>query len=166
MAVAIESTLLERKHLTYRLDGDNLRFGINSDLGFSLEDRVENIRRVGEIAKLMADSGIIVLCSFISPYKEDRDRIRALHLTFELPFYEIFLDCPLEIAESRDPKGLYEKARAGIIPNFTGISDPYESPENPEIHIDTSCFSVEEEVDLVVSRLEEDGILSVLEQKS
>lgn len=147
--------------LSYRLDGDNIRLGINSDLSFSQNDRTENIRRVGEVAKLIADTGVIVLCSFISPYKIDRDRIRQIHLKDNLPFYEVYIDCPLEIAELRDPKGLYQKARAGIIPNFTGISDPYEIPESPDIHIQTNEITLNEEVNIIIQKLKEDGILDI-----
>jgi adenylylsulfate kinase len=158
LAVSIEVELLRRKKLSYRLDGDNIRLGINSDLGFTAQDRVENIRRIGEIAKLMADSGTIVLCSFISPYRSDRDRVREIHLSAGIPFYEIFVDCPLEVAEERDPKGLYRKARAGLIPFFTGISDPYEIPEHPEIHLSTHQQTLSEETELVIERLQSDQI--------
>jgi adenylylsulfate kinase len=146
--------------LSYRLDGDNIRLGINSDLGFSAEDRTENIRRIGEIAKLMADNGTIVLCSFISPYQSDREKIRQIHLSAGLPFYEVYLDCPLEVAEARDPKGLYQKARAGLIPKFTGISDPYESPDHPEVHIHTDQTSIEEGTDQIINKLVADRILT------
>jgi adenylylsulfate kinase len=146
--------------LSYRLDGDNIRLGINSDLGFSAEDRTENIRRIGEIAKLMADNGTIILCSFISPYQSDREKIRQIHLSAGLPFYEVYLDCPLEVAESRDPKGLYQKARAGLIPKFTGISDPYESPDHPEVHIHTDQTSIEEGTDQIINKLVADRILT------
>jgi adenylylsulfate kinase len=160
LAVSLESRLISMNKLSYRLDGDNIRLGINSDLGFSAKDRTENIRRIGEISKLMADSGTIVLCSFISPYQVDRDQIRQIHLTAGLPFYEIHLDCPLEVAESRDPKGLYQKARAGLIPRFTGISDPYEPPQSPEIHIHTDQLSLEEATDHIMKKLAEDRILT------
>ena len=132
IANALEKTLHERGIRTYVLDGDNLRHGLNTDLGFTDADRVENIRRVGEVAKLMVDAGIVVLCCFISPFKAEREMARALFEDGE--FIEIFVDTPLDVAESRDPKGLYKKARTGEIPNFTGISSPYEAPQNPELH--------------------------------
>ena len=139
--------------LSYRLDGDNVRLGINKNLGFSEEDRKENIRRIGEIAKLFGDSGTIALSSFISPYRGDRDEVRALHEAADMPFVEIFVDCALSVAEDRDPKGLYKKARAGEIKNFTGIDDPYEAPENPEIHLRSDEMSLQEEVSIVIDYL-------------
>jgi bifunctional enzyme CysN/CysC len=129
---------LEGRH-TYLLDGDNVRHGLNRDLGFSAVDRVENIRRVAEVAKLMADAGLIVLVSFISPFRADRQMARAL--AGDDPFFEIFIDTPLAVSEARDVKGLYKKARAGQLKNFTGIDSPYEPPERPEIHIDTTRLS-------------------------
>ena len=137
IAIALENALFERGKLSYRLDGDNVRLGINKNLGFSEEDRTENIRRIGEISKLFGDAGTIALSSFISPYRADRDEVRKLHEATDLKFIEVFVDCSLEVAESRDPKGLYKKARAGEIKNFTGIDDPYEAPANPEIHLHT-----------------------------
>lgn len=160
VAVALEEALYERGHLCYRLDGDNIRLGINKNLGFSADDRTENIRRIGEIAKLFVDSSVIALTSFISPYREDRDRVRALHEEADMPFIEVFVDCALEEAEKRDPKGLYKKARAGEIKNFTGIDDPYEAPERPEIHLHTDRMTLQQEVDLVIDYLERHGILS------
>jgi adenylylsulfate kinase len=160
IAVALEEALFERGHLCYRLDGDNIRLGINKNLGFSAEDRTENIRRIGEIAKLFVDSSVIALTSFISPYREDRDRVRALHAESDMPFIEVFVDCALDEAEKRDPKGLYKKARAGEIKNFTGIDDPYEAPENPEIHLSTDKMTLEEEVAALIKYLEEQGILN------
>jgi len=139
--------------LSYRRDGDNVRLGINKNLGFSEEDRKENIRRIGEIAKLFGDSGTIALSSFISPYRGDRDEVRALHDAAGLPFVEIFVDCSLSVAEDRDPKGLYKKARAGEIKNFTGIDDPYEAPKNPEIHLRSDEMSLQEEVSIVIDYL-------------
>ena len=159
VAVALEQKLYELGHLSYRLDGDNIRLGINKNLGFSAEDRAENIRRIGEIAKLFADTGVITLSSFISPYREDRDRVRAIHDTAGLTFIEVFVDCPLEEVERRDPRGLYKKARAGEIKNFTGIDDPYEAPEAPEIHLSTAAMTVEEEVNLIVDYLKTNGYL-------
>ena len=153
IAVALEKALHSMGKLSYRLDGDNVRMGINKNLGFSEADRKENIRRIGEVAKLFGDAGTISLSSFISPYKADRDEVRALHEASGLPFVEVFVDCALEVAEDRDPKGLYKKARAGEIKNFTGIDDPYEAPENPEIHLRTDEMSVQEEVSLVIDYL-------------
>lgn len=159
VAVALEEALYERGHLSYRLDGDNIRFGINKNLGFSAEDRTENIRRIGEIAKLFVDASIIALSSFISPYREDREKVRQLHEESNMPFIEVFVDCTLDEAEKRDPKGLYKKARAGEIKNFTGIDDPYEAPANPEIHLRTDQMTLEEEVALVIDYLEQHGLL-------
>ena len=159
VAVALEEALYERGHLCYRLDGDNIRLGINKNLGFSAEDRTENIRRIGEIAKLFVDSSVIALSSFISPYREDRDRVRALHDEAGMPFIEVFVDCALEEAEKRDPKGLYKKARAGEIKNFTGIDDPYEAPVNPEIHLHTDSMSLEQEVQIVLDYLSAQGFI-------
>jgi adenylylsulfate kinase len=153
IAVALEKALHAMGKLSYRLDGDNVRLGINKNLGFSGEDRKENIRRIGEIAKLFGDSGCIALSSFISPYRDDRDEVRALHEAADLPFVEIFVDCALSVAEDRDPKGLYKKARAGEIKNFTGIDDPYEAPEHPEIHLRTDEMSLQEEVSIVIDYL-------------
>jgi adenylylsulfate kinase len=159
IAVALEEALFERGHLSYRLDGDNIRLGINKNLGFSAEDRTENIRRIGEIAKLFVDSSVIALTSFISPYREDRDKVRALHEESGMPFIEVFVDCSLDEAEKRDPKGLYKKARAGEIKNFTGIDDPYEAPEKAEIHLHTDQMSLQEEVDLLLAYLTQHNIL-------
>jgi len=153
IAVALEKALHSMGKLSYRLDGDNVRLGINKNLGFSEEDRKENIRRIGEIAKLFGDSGTIALSSFISPYRGDRDEVRALHEAADMPFVEIFVDCALSVAEDRDPKGLYKKARAGEIKNFTGIDDPYEAPENPEIHLRSDEMSLQEEVSIVIDYL-------------
>ena len=159
IAVALEEALFERGHLSYRLDGDNIRLGINKNLGFSAEDRTENIRRIGEIAKLFVDSSVIALTSFISPYREDRDKVRALHEEAGMPFIEVFVDCSLAEAEKRDPKGLYKKARAGEIKNFTGIDDPYEAPESAEIHLHTDQMTLQEEVDLLLEYLTKQNIL-------
>ena len=153
VAVALEKALFAMGKLSYRLDGDNVRLGINKNLGFSEEDRTENIRRIGEVAKLFGDAGTISLSSFISPYKADRDQVRALHEAANLQFVEVFVDCALSVAEERDPKGLYKKARAGEIKNFTGIDDPYEAPENPEIHLHTDVMSLEEEVAIILDYL-------------
>ena len=159
IAVALEEALFERGHLSYRLDGDNIRLGINKNLGFSAEDRTENIRRIGEIAKLFVDSSVIALTSFISPSREDRDKVRALHEEAGMSFIEVFVDCSLDEAEKRDPKGLYKKARAGEIKNFTGIDDPYEAPENAEIHLHTDQMTLQEEVDLLLEYLTKQNIL-------
>lgn len=160
VAVALEQALYERGKLTYRLDGDNVRLGINKNLGFSAEDRTENIRRIGEIAKLFVDSGVIALSSFISPYRADRDRVRQLHAESDYPFIEIFVDCSLAEAEARDPKGLYKKARAGEIANFTGIDDPYEEPKAPEIHLHTDQMSLEQEVEIIIDYLHQQGLIA------
>lgn len=159
VAVELEGVLSEMGVLSYRLDGDNVRLGINRNLGFSAEDRTENIRRIGEIAKLFVDTGIVALSSFISPYAADRDQVRALHEAAGMDFIEIFVDCSLEEAESRDPKGLYKKARAGEIKNFTGIDDPYQAPVNPEIHLHSDKQTLTEEVDIILAELRERGII-------
>ena len=160
IAVALEGVLHERGILCYRLDGDNIRFGINKNLGFSAEDRAENIRRVGEVSKLFVDSGVLVLSSFISPYRADREAVRQVHEESDMPFIEVFVDCSLEAAEERDPKGLYKKARAGEIKNFTGIDDPYEAPESPELHLRTDQQSLQEEVDAIIDLLVANNIIS------
>lgn len=144
IACALEQLLLKAGKHAYRLDGDNIRFGLNKDLGFTETDRVENIRRISEVSKLFADSCSIAITSFISPYRNDRNKARELHREANLPFIEVYVDVPLKVAEERDPKGLYKKAREGIIKDFTGISAPYEAPEKPEIHIETDKLSVEE----------------------
>lgn len=159
VAVALESVLHDMGRLCYRLDGDNVRLGINKNLGFSAEDRAENIRRIGEIAKLFVDAGVIALSSFVSPYRADRDQVRALHDASDMPFIEIYVECPLEVAEERDPKGLYKKARAGEIKNFTGIDDPYEAPTKPELVLNTAEMTLEEEVETILNYLRERGIL-------
>ena len=157
IAVALEDALFSLGKLSYRLDGDNVRLGINKNLGFSEEDRKENIRRIGEIAKLFGDAGTIALSSFISPYKVDRDEVRKLHEAADLDFIEIHVDCSLAEAERRDPKGLYKKARAGEIKNFTGIDDPYEEPAEPEIHLHTDQMTLEEEVEIIIDYLVRNG---------
>ncbi len=135
VANAVAERLLELDRPAYILDGDNVRHGLNADLGFSAEDRTENVRRVGEVARLLADAGLIVLVPVISPYRADRDRVRRAHEVAVLPFIEVFVDTPLEICEQRDPKGLYQKARAGELTGMTGIDDPYEAPEDPELRL-------------------------------
>ena len=159
IAVAVEQALYQRGVLVYRLDGDNIRLGINKNLGFSAEDRAENIRRVGEVSKLFVDGGVIVLSSFISPYLVDRQIVRELHEADNMPFIEVFVDCSLEAAEERDPKGLYKRARAGEIKNFTGIDDPYEAPEAPEVHLHTDQQPLEEEVEHLLELLEKQGLI-------
>ena len=138
IAVASERALVERGHLAYVLDGDNVRHGLNKNLGFSPADRTENIRRIGEVAKLFADCGVLTCTSFISPYREDRDLVRKIHEAAGLPFIEVYVQATVELCETRDPKGLYKKARAGEVKEFTGISAPYEEPLKPEITIDTA----------------------------
>ncbi|MEH6568985.1 MAG: adenylyl-sulfate kinase [Halioglobus sp.] len=160
IAVELEGTLNEMGVLSYRLDGDNVRLGINKNLGFTAEDRTENIRRIGEISKLFVDTGVISLSSFISPYEADRNEVRALHDAAGMDFIEIYVDCSLEAAESRDPKGLYKKARAGEIKNFTGIDDPYEEPRNPEIHLHSDQQTLAEEIEIIIGVLRERGIIS------
>jgi bifunctional enzyme CysN/CysC len=153
----VERKLCEANHHTYMLDGDNVRLGLNHDLGFTEPDRVENIRRVAEVSKLMVDAGLIVLASFISPFRAERDLARSLVEVGE--FCEVFVDVPLEVAEDRDPKGLYRKARAGELSNFTGIGSRYEAPEHPELRIDTAALSAEEGSDLVLAQLRRMGVI-------
>jgi bifunctional enzyme CysN/CysC len=135
VAVALERLLVSQGRPAYRLDGDNVRHGLNGDLGFSEADRTENVRRVGEVARLMADAGVVAIVPLISPYRAGRDHARALHVAADLPFVEVYVDTPIELCEQRDPKGLYKKARAGEITGFTGIDDPYEAPLEPELVI-------------------------------
>jgi adenylylsulfate kinase len=155
IAFAVEHALTERGRLAYVLDGDNLRHGLNNNLGFSATDRTENIRRIGEVSRLFADAGLITLASFVSPYRSDRDKVRTL--LDEDDFVEIFVNTPLALCEQRDPKGLYKKARSGEIPNFTGISDPYEPPTTPELEIRTAELTVEAAASLVLDLLEQRG---------
>ncbi|MBW6475082.1 MAG: adenylyl-sulfate kinase [Anaerolineaceae bacterium] len=143
---------------TYLLDGDNIRTGLNADLGFSDSDREENIRRIGEVTKLMVDAGLIVITAFISPFQCDRDRVRALLPTGQ--FWEVYVDCPLEICEQRDPKRLYAKARLGQIPEFTGISSPYEAPLSPEMVLTTHTETLESCVNQIIQKLLEEKIIS------
>lgn len=161
IAVALEQVLLQRGKHAYRLDGDNIRHGLNRNLGFSAEDRAENIRRIGEVAKLFADAGLIAITSFISPYRADRDIVRRLHQDAQLPFLEVYVDCPLDEAERRDPKGLYKKARVGELKGFTGIDDPYEAPERADLHLRTDRLSVSESVAEILDALEERALLTV-----
>lgn len=160
VANAVDLMLHQLNVKTYLLDGDNVRHGLNGDLGFSDKDRVENIRRIGEVAKLFVDSGLLVSTAFISPFIADRDMVRKQLATGE--FIEVFIDTPLDVCESRDPKGLYKKARAGEIKNFTGIDSAYEVPENPEVHVQTADKSIEACAKQVVCYLQEKGYLSAL----
>jgi len=158
VAVATEAELVRRGHLAYVLDGDNVRHGLNKNLGFSPEDRTENIRRIGEVAKLFTDAGVLVFTSFISPYRADRDAARGLFGDGD--FIEVYVEADVATCEGRDPKGLYKKARAGEIPEFTGISAPYEAPEKPELVLSTASLSVEQSVARLIAHLEERGYLS------
>ncbi len=155
VAFRVEHALIERGCVAYVLDGDNVRHGLNSNLGFSADDRAENIRRIGEVGKLFVDAGLITLSSFVSPYRADRDQVRAL--LAEDQFFEIYVNTPLEICEQRDPKGLYKRARAGEIPNFTGISDPYEEPHAPELELKTDTVTIDEAARQVICLLEQHG---------
>ena len=158
VARRLEERLFERGVRVYVLDGDNIRFGLNKDLGFSPADRTENIRRIGEVAKLFTDAGSLVLTAFISPYRADRDQVRAIMADGD--FVEVHVDAALDVCEQRDPKGLYKKARAGQIPEFTGISAPYEAPEKPELVVRTDTQTLDESVDVVLEVLERNGYLS------
>jgi adenylylsulfate kinase len=158
IAVILEQMLLHKKKHAYRLDGDNIRMGLNKNLGFSAEDRAENIRRIGEVAKLFSDAGVIAITSFISPYLKDRDAVRASNKPGE--FIEVYVQTSLATAEQRDPKGLYKKARAGQLKGFTGIDDPYEAPVNPEILIETEKQSAEESAQQILAYLEKGGYLT------
>lgn len=161
ISVALEEALVQsqpRAYFVYRLDGDNLRFGLNRDLGFAPEDRKENVRRVSEVSKLFAEAGAIVIAGLISPYAADRAYAREIHVNASLPFLEVFVDVPLEVVEQRDPKGLYKKARAGQIKGFTGIDAPYERPENPEVLIRSDLTPVPKAVNIILEKLDEVGI--------
>jgi len=155
LAVAMEEALYEHGCHAYVLDGDNVRHGLNNNLGFSPEDRTENIRRIAEVAKLFRDAGVISLTAFISPYRSDRDSARKLAEDEHDAFIEVFVDCPVDVCEQRDPKGMYKKARAGLIKEFTGISAPYEPPEKPEIHLSTDQLTVSECVQSIMDYLVE-----------
>jgi adenylylsulfate kinase len=159
VAFTLEHALVQAGHLAYVLDGDNIRHGLNKNLGFSAADREENIRRIGEVAKLFADAGLVVMTSFISPYRKDRDAVRALHEAAGLPFVEIHVATPIGTCETRDPKGLYKKARAGELKNFTGIDDPYEPPTKPEITLDATNTSPQEATIQLLTYLREKGLL-------
>lgn len=157
IANAVEAKLNQLHKHTYLLDGDNVRMGLNKGLTFSDEDRVENIRRIGEVAKLFVDAGTIVLTAFISPFQKDRDSVRQL--VDEDEFIEVYIDTPLAVCESRDPKGLYIKARNGEIPDFTGISSPYEAPQAPELHVKTDELSIEACAQQIITYLKDKGYL-------
>lgn len=153
IACALERRLIRSGIGAYRLDGDNVRHGLNADLGFSAEDRTENIRRIAHVGQLMADACLVCITAFISPYRKDRYQARQLHEQVGLPFVEVYVDVPLEVAEQRDPKGLYAKARAGEIKQFTGIDAPYEAPENSELRIDNAHMGVDEAVQQIIDYL-------------
>ena len=158
IANALDVALHQRGYHTFLLDGDNVRHGLCKDLGFSDEDRVENIRRIGEVSKLFTDAGLIVLSAFISPFTSDRRMVRNLFPAGE--FIEVFMDTPLETCEARDPKGLYEKARQGEIKHFTGIDSPYEAPEHPEVRLDTSSMTVDECVAALIAFMASRGLIA------
>jgi adenylylsulfate kinase len=157
LAVALEKALLDRGVRSFVLDGDNVRHGLNKDLGFSPEDRNENIRRIGEVAKLFTEAGLINVTAFISPYRADRDQVRKIMEPGD--FIEVFVSCPVAVCEERDPKGLYKKARAGQIPEFTGISAPYEDPSNPEITLRTDREGEAESLEIILKYLEDKGYI-------
>jgi adenylylsulfate kinase len=159
IAVAVEAHLVRAGRLCYRVDGDNLRHGLNRNLGFSPIDRAENVRRTGEVCRILGDAGVIALASLVSPFRADRAVVRSLHDEWGLPFLEVFVDVPLAVAESRDPKGLYRKARAGEIQDFTGIHQPYEAPDSAELAIDSSSMSVEEAASRVIDALRTRGVI-------
>jgi adenylylsulfate kinase len=159
IAFTLEHALVQRGHLAYVLDGDNIRHGLNKNLGFSAADREENIRRIGEVAKLFADAGVITMTSFISPYRKDRDNVRALHDAGGLAFIEVHVNTPIGTCEQRDPKGLYKKARAGELKGFTGIDDPYEEPLKPELTIDATGTKPEEATVILLQYLQQRGLL-------
>jgi adenylylsulfate kinase len=158
-AFTLEHALVQRGHLAYVLDGDNIRHGLNKNLGFSAADREENIRRIGEVAKLFADCGVITMTSFISPYRKDRDNVRTLHAAGKLPFIEVFVNTPISTCEQRDPKGLYKKARAGQLKGFTGVDDPYEAPASPELTLDATSTTPQQGAVLLIEYLEQQGII-------
>src|SRR5207248_9908836 len=160
IAFTLEHALVQRGRLAYVLDGDNIRHGLNKNLGFTAADREENIRRIGEVAKLFADCGVVTMTSFISPYRKDRDGVRALHGAAGLPFIEVYLNTPIATCEQRDPKGLYKKARAGELKNFTGIDDPYEAPLQPELSLDATNTSPQEAAVILLQYLERQGIVN------
>lgn len=162
IACALEQHLLHMNKFCYRLDGDNVRFGLNKDLGFDEKSRNENIRRIGEVSKLFTDACCITVTAFISPYRADRAVAREIHEKGGLGFVEVFIDAPLHVVERRDPKGLYKKARAGEIKDFTGVSAPYEAPQNPEIHIKTDQTDVKESVRIITEYLVQHGYIGAV----
>ena len=170
IAFTLEHALIERGRLAYVLDGDNIRHGLNSNLGFSAADREENIRRIGEVAKLFSDTGVIALTSFISPYRKDRDRVRQIHLHAGLPFVEVLVDVPIDVCETRDPKGLYKKARAALAQGkgmgFTGVDDPYEPPQAPEIILHNDRITPQAAAAQVITFLETQDLLRPLPHES
>ncbi|MDZ5669007.1 adenylyl-sulfate kinase [Bacillus stercoris] len=157
LANAVDEKLYRKGIQSYVLDGDNIRHGLNKDLGFQTGDRIENIRRIGEVAKLFVDSGQMILTAFISPFREDRDMVRALFPKGE--FFEIYVKCPLHVCEQRDPKGLYKKARNGEIKHFTGIDSPYEAPISPDFIIESDQISISDGADLIINELQNKGII-------
>ena len=157
IAVELEKALWDRGVHAYILDGDNIRHGLNKNLGFSPADRTENIRRIGEVAKLFTDAGLVAITAFISPYRADRDQVRAL---MPADFIEVFVDCPVDVCEQRDVKGLYKKARAGEIKEFTGVSAPYEAPAEPELVIRSHALSVAESVRAILAQIESRGVIA------
>lgn len=161
IACVLEQALFERGRACYRLDGDNVRHGLNKNLGFSAEDREENIRRIGEVSKLFADAGVIAVTAFISPYRKDRAEARRIHEEAGIGFVEVFVDAPLQVCEHRDPRGLYRKARAGQIKGFTGIDDPYEYPTNAQIVLQTDKLAVDQSVAKVMDYLDKEGYLRI-----
>lgn len=160
IAAAVSALLVARGRATYTLDGDNVRHGLNGDLGFSAADREENVRRIGEVARLLADAGLVALVPVISPYRAGREHARQLHAAAALDFVEVFVDTPLDACEQRDPKGLYAKARAGELTGFTGIDDPYEPPEHPDLVLDTTTTSVDQSAAAVVDSLVHLGVVA------
>jgi bifunctional enzyme CysN/CysC len=160
IAAAVAAALTDRGVLAYTLDGDNLRHGLNGDLGFSAGDRAENIRRVAEVARLCADAGLVVLVPVISPYRAGRDHARAIHGASALVFVEVFVDAPLEVCETRDPKGLYQRARAGELSGLTGVDDPYEAPEHPELVLATAELSPTGAAAAILEVLETRGVVA------
>ena len=159
LAFTLEHALVQAGRLAYVLDGDNIRHGLNKNLGFSAADREENIRRIGEVAKLFADAGLITMTSFISPYRKDRELVRELHKAGDFPFIEVYVNTPIGTCEQRDPKGLYKKARAGQLKGFTGVDDPYEEPLAPELTIDATATSPQQAAVLILEYLEKQGIV-------
>jgi adenylylsulfate kinase len=159
IAFTLEHALVEHGHLSYVLDGDNIRHGLNKNVGFSPADREENIRRIGEVAKLFADAGVLTCTSFISPYRKDRDQARQIHTAAGLPFIEVFVKASVELCEQRDPKGLYKKARAGEVKEFTGVSAPYEEPLKAEIVLDSGALTPQAAAQVVMDYLKAQGLL-------